>query len=402
MSFTYSQLLSDLHTAYYDARRHKRSKPYQLQFEENLEGNLSVLCAELWWRTYAPRPSECFIISDPKKREIFAADFRDRIVHHLYYNYLYNWLERTFIADSYSCIVGRGTLYGIRRMEHHIRKVSHDYTERCYVLKMDIRGYFMHISRRRLLETVLALLGKLQKGGKTDLSREHFDFLRYLSREIIMLDPIENCIFKGNPSDWDDLPASKSLFNSPLGCGLPIGNLTSQLFSNVHMNVFDQWMKREMKCRHYGRYVDDFYVVSCDREWLHSLIPQIRMFLWENLSLSLNDGKTRICNASHGVEFLGAYLKPHRRYVSNTTLRRMEKKIRQLEQSLPPIGCHRALTQREREHLRSSLSSMLGLMRQHKSWHVREKLIRTRLQRFAEYGEFDDAMTKFVPDLSRI
>ena len=194
MPFTYSQLLSDLHTAYYDARRHKRNKPYHLLFEENVEGNLSVLCAELWWRTYAPRPSECFIISDPKKREIFAADFRDRIVHHLYYNYLYKWFERTFIADSYSCIVGRGTLYGIHRMEHHIRKVSHDYTEDCYVLKIDIRGYFMHINRRMLLQTILALLEKLQKGGKTDLSREHFGFLRYLSREIILLDPIENCI----------------------------------------------------------------------------------------------------------------------------------------------------------------------------------------------------------------
>jgi len=126
------------------------------------------------------------------------------------------------------------------------------------------------------------------------------------------------------------------------------------------------------------------------------------MFLWEKLGLSLNDGKTRICNVTYGVEFLGAYLKPHRRYVSNTTMRRMEKKIRLLEQSLPPAGSTRALTQREREHLRSSLSSILGLMRQHNSWRLRQRLIHNCLHRFTEYGAFDDKMTKYMPDLSLI
>ena len=158
---TQEQLLADLHRAYYDARRHKRSKPYQQHFERDAERLLWQLCLELWNRTYRPGPSTCFIITDPKRREVFAAQFRDRIVHHLYYNYVHAMLERTFIDDSYSCIRRRGTHYGIARLEHHIRQESQNYTEACYVLKMDISGYFMHIDRRRLLGITLRSLRRM-------------------------------------------------------------------------------------------------------------------------------------------------------------------------------------------------------------------------------------------------
>ena len=124
---TREQLLADLRQAYYDARRHKRHKPYQLRFEARLEQNLNALCDELYSRTYKPLPSSCFIITDPKKREVFAADFRDRIVHHLYYNYTHEMYERTFVHDSYSCIKGRGTHFGIRRLEKHILQESEGY-----------------------------------------------------------------------------------------------------------------------------------------------------------------------------------------------------------------------------------------------------------------------------------
>lgn len=117
---TKQELLTDIIRAYKDARLHKRNMCYQLEFEYNLEANLHKLCDELWARTYKPRPSTCFIIHDPKMREVFAADFRDRIVHHLFYNYTYKTYERTFIADSYSCIKDRGTHYGIGRLRHHI------------------------------------------------------------------------------------------------------------------------------------------------------------------------------------------------------------------------------------------------------------------------------------------
>lgn len=239
------QLLSDLYEAYYDARRHKRNKPYQKRFEANLDENLNELCDELFSRTYKPRPSTCFIITDPKKREVFAADFRDRIVHHLYYNYMHEMFERTFIHDTYSCIKGRGTHYGIGRLESHIRKESQGFTVPCYVMKMDIRGYFMHIDRRRLLDICVATIDRmaLHRVSKHRCERwcevVDIDFVKYLTSEIVMLDSLVGCSVKGEPSDWDNLPHDKSLFHTPQGCGLPIGNLTSQLFSNVYLNVLD-------------------------------------------------------------------------------------------------------------------------------------------------------------------
>ena len=355
---TRKQLLSDLRRAYVDARRHKRNRPYQRLFEARLEENLQELCEELWTRKYKASPSTCFLINDPKLREVFAASFRDRIVHHLYYNYTHEQLERTFIFDSYSCIKKRGTHFGIKRLEKHILKESQNFTQHCYVLKMDISGYFMHINRQRLLDITLRQLRRLAKRGKV----EEYEFLEYLSRVIILLDPTDGCHVNGRTNEWARLPHEKSLFYSPEGCGLPIGNLTSQLFSNVYLNILDQYMKREEKCRRYGRYVDDFYVVSCNREWLRSLIPRVRSFLRSELCLCLHEGKVRIYDVTHGVDFLGAYLKPRRRYICNSTLQRMRRKVPQLEYEPNP------------ERLRARINSSLGVMGHYSSKSLQRKL----------------------------
>ena len=188
------------------------------------------------------------------------------------------------------------------------------------------------------------------------------DFVVWLSREIILLDPTRDCHVHGNPEEWETLPRDKSLFHSPEGCGLPIGNLTSQLFSNVYLNELDQYMKRTLCCRHYGRYVDDFYVVSADREWLHGLIPRVRAFLWDELGLRLHDGKVRIYDVHRGVDFLGSYLKPHRRYVNNATLRRMQRKLPTLEQEQNP------------ERLRARLNSMLGILGHYRSVGIQHRM----------------------------
>lgn len=327
------QLLEDLHQAYFDARHHKRNKPYQLRFEAHLEENLSLLCNALLNRTYQPLSSDCFIITDPKRREVFAAHFRDRIVHHLYFNYTHEMFERTFIQDSYSCIKHRGTHYGINRLRQHILKESQNYSRPCYVLKMDIRGYFMNIDRMKLMEICLKTLETMGEHRVSKYRKEvwkdrtDMDFVRYLTETIVMLDPTKECRAIGKKSDWDDLPHSKSLFHSPQGCGLPIGNLTSQLFSNVYLNQFDQFMKRELHCKHYGRYVDDFYVVSCDKKWLELLVPKVSEFLSERLGLKIHEGKTKIHSVTKGVEFLGAFILPYRIYVSRNTLQRMDAKL---------------------------------------------------------------------------
>ena len=348
---TKEQLLKDLYQAYFDARKHKRNKPYQLRFEANLENNLQELCNELFDRTYKARPSICFIISDPKKREVFAANFRDRIVHHLYYNYTHEIYERTFIHDTYSCIKGRGTHYGIDRLQQHIRKESQNYKIPCYALKMDIRGYFMHINREKLLQICFATLEKMacHKASK------------YLTREIVLLNPLENCIIEGGIEDWRDLPHDKSLFNSPVGCGLPIGNLTSQLFSNIYLNILDQYVKRELKAKHYGRYVDDFYIVSSDKTRLLEYANKIKTMLMHELNLMFHDGKMRIVSIRQGIEFLGAFIKPYRIYASRQTINRIRKKL--------PLLRNQPLIK-----IVSSLNSYCGVLSHGENYKLRKNL----------------------------
>lgn len=365
---TREQLRADLFQAYLDARRHKRNKPYQLHFEENLETHLDLLCEELYNRNYKPQPSTCFIINDPKKREVFAADFRDRIVHHLYYNYTHGLYERTFIYDTYSCIKGRGTHFGVKRLIQHIRQESQHYTVPCYVLKMDIRGYFMHIQRERLLGVCLGTLSqmsthRISKYRKvTWLEVIDMDFVRYLTREIVLLNPIEDCRIHGTIDEWRDLPNSKSLFYSPQGCGLPIGNLTSQLFSNVYLNVLDQYMKRELCCKHYGRYVDDLYVVSGDKTFLLEIIENVKQVLKDRLGLDVNDGKTTIVSIWRGVDFLGVHIKPYRHYANRQMVGRMRNKIQRLQ----------ALTEDKRHE---SLQSYAGLLSHGRNYKLCKEIL---------------------------
>lgn len=193
-------------------------------------------------------------------------------------------------------------------------------------------------------------------------------------------------------TDYEDLPHDKSLFNSEEGCGLPIGNLTSQLFSNVYLGELDDFMKRELRCKHYGRYVDDFYVVSASREWLRSLVKSVKSFLREHLGLSLHEGKLKLLNVRQGVEFLGAYLKPWRMYVSNCCLKRMTRKIKALNKSVEVYDASRH--EETFLRLRSSLNSFLGVLS-----HYKSKTLRTRLMYsmscFFCYGKFDENVLRY-------
>ena len=175
---------------------------------------------------------------------------------------------------------------------------------------------------------------------------------------------------------------------------MPIGNLTSQLFSNVYLGELDDYMKRVLRCRHYGRYVDDFYVVSADKEWLRSLVTKIETFLSSQLGLTLHAGKLKILDVWQGVEFLGAYLKPWRRYVSNTCLHRMKRKLHALNESVST--CQSESRQETFLRLRPSLNSFLGVLS-----HYRSKTLRTQLMCsmscFSRYGTFDEDVLHYCP-----
>ena len=187
MVLSKEQLLLDLYKAFYDAKRHKSNKKYVKEFESNLHENLIQLRDELFNRTYQHDHFVAFIVGLPGQREVFAAMFRDRIVHHLYYNYVHIYFEKTFIYDSYSCIKGKGTSFGIKRLKHHILSASENYQKPIYMLKIDIKAYFININRNILLNIVLKQLNKF-KENNIELD---YDFLIYLSKLIILIDPLK-------------------------------------------------------------------------------------------------------------------------------------------------------------------------------------------------------------------
>ena len=389
---TREQLLFDLYIAFYDAARHKHKMAYVQKFERNLRANLEELCDDLINRRYQAQPSKCFVIDYPKKREVFAAMFRDRIVHHLYFRYTHQMYERTFIADSYSCIEGRGTHYGVDRLRQHIRQASLNWSQPCYAMNLDIRGYFMHINRKKLLTIATDSLRTMatHKVGLTDdvpipqgviLTKSttwadirDMGLIMWMTEQIIMLDPMENCIIVGNESDWDGMDRAKCMRYVLPGLGLPIGNLTSQLFSNVYLNPFDQFVKRDILCEHYGRYVDDSTMVDACREWLLAQVPRICEFLADELGLHLHMGKLHVRDVRHGVEFLGAFVKPYRDYISNKTLNRITKNLQMMK-------LHDA------RHVEASVNSYLGVLSHTASYHLRQEIV--GINDFAKVIEID-------------
>lgn len=394
---TRPQLLYDLYVAFEDAARHKHKMSYVVKFERELAENLNALCDELLTHRYRALPSKCFVVKYPKQREVFAAMFRDRVVHHLYFRYTHQLFERTFIADSYSCIKGRGTLYGVNRLRQHIRQASLNWQERAYAMSLDIRGYFMHINREKLLGIATDSIKKMamHKVGLTDevpipsgvlltptttwAEIRDMDFLLWLTEQIVMLDPMENSIIVGDESDWDGIDHAKCMRFAEPGVAMPIGNLTSQLFSNVYLNVFDQFIKRVILCHHYGRYVDDSVQIDPDREWLIKQVPQEREFLADELGLELHMGKLHIQEIHGGVEFLGTFVKPYRDYVSNKTLERMTKKIQDIDL-------------RNGEAANRTICSYLGILSHTASYNLRREIFDT--SDIAQIVEFDADMTK--------
>lgn len=294
-----------LFQAYKKARQTGRNSYAQVRFEQNLSANLDQLCRELLAGTYRPQRCMIFIVTRPVRREVIAPAFRDQVVDHLLYEYLSPIFEKRFIYDSYSCRKGKGTSVGIARLEHHIRSVSENYTKPAWVLQLDLRGYFMSIDHNILYDRVASIL------RKAGCRKEPFyPLAMYLTRVIVYTDPTVNCFIRGKDSDWSLLPVSKSYFHCKAGTGLPIGKLTSQLFSNVALDPLDQFAKRTLQEKHYGRYVDDIFFVGTDKACLLSLVEPVKEFLRESLHLAIHPRKVRIQEVRKGISFLGAVVHP--------------------------------------------------------------------------------------------
>lgn len=371
-------LLLDVFDAYFQARRNKRSTRSQLAFEMDLECNLAELYQDIAERRYEPLPGICFIVDKPVKREIFASRFRDRVVHHLLYNYLMPTFDSTMIFDSYSCRLGKGTAMGIKRLDHHLRSVTDNYKYGAYVMKMDIQGYFMSINKDILFNLVDEVLQKRLAKGRTMYCANgrviDLDLTYYLLDKVLYRDVVTNVERRGKISDWDNLPPSKSILKNPPGVGLPIGDLTSQLFSNIYLGQLDEYMKRTLKCKHYGRYVDDYFVVHKSKEFLKSLVPRVREFLRDQLKLTLHPNKTQLYHSTQGVPFLGAVVMPHRIYVNNRTAKFFKASLFDHNNALKRDRSG-ALRQETMERIVPSLNSYLGYLGQYRTYKMRRKLL---------------------------
>lgn len=322
MKLTRNDLDALLTKAYLDARLNERHRPAQLRFELNLESNLRNLREQLIKRAYKPSPPICFVIDTP--REIFAPQFTDRIVSHLLFNMIAPLYDPLFIYDSYSCRLGKGTLFGIERFEKHLRSCTENFSKRAYVLCLDISGYFMSINKQILYDILCSEMKKHKNHWEKLID---YDFVDYLIRVILFRNPTDGAIKLGKLSDWDKLPPHKSLFNAAPGIGLTIGDITSQLFSNIYMNPADHAAKRLIGCKYYGRYVDDIRIVSRDKQFLNSVIKNMNMFLTNELNLTLNPKKTRIIKADKTIDFLGAEIRKTKRYVTDETIKKFASRI---------------------------------------------------------------------------
>ena len=288
--------LENVYRAYRRCRRHKRHTVNAMRFEQNLEENLVSLHEELTTGAYQPGRSVAFLVEKPKRREIFAADFRDRVVHHVLVGYLEPRWERRFIHDSYACRQGKGTHKGVDRLQSFTRKVTANGTRQAWYLQLDVRGFFNSIVRDTLYQRLAA--------------KERDPAVLWLIRTLLFYEPAENCIMRrACRTDFEQLPAHKTLFKAAPHCGLPIGNLTSQFFANVYLDALDQFVKHHLKARYYLRYCDDLVLLSADRAILEGWEAEIGAFLSHELRLTLND-RRRLRPVSDGIDFLGYIVRP--------------------------------------------------------------------------------------------
>lgn len=295
----------------------------------HLSDNIVQLHNDLANKTYQHGVYQAFGISDPKPRQIHKAAVRDRVLHHAIYRVLYPFFDGYFIADSFSCRVNKGTHRAMDRFQAMAYKVSKNHTKTCWVLKCDIKKFFASIDHKILIEILEEYI------PDKDI--------------VILLENVINSFSVHRP-----------------GKGLPLGNLTSQLFCNVYLNEFDQFVKHGLRAKHYIRYADDFVFLSEDKKWLTEQIPKISKFLNIKLKLSMHPDKVFIKSFTSGVDFLGWTHFPKYRKLRNATKKRMFRQIQTSAKS-------------------ETLQSYLGLLRYGNTYNLQMELLnRYWLQRGIE------------------
>ena len=276
--------------AWQEFKRGKTKKDDVLVFEFNLEQNIFELHRELKEKTYIPKPYQEFFVCDPKLRHIHKASVGDRVVHQALYRKLYKVFDPQFIYDSYSCRNGKGTHKGVQRLSDFMRKLSKNNSQKIWYLKCDVTKFFDSIDHQ-LLKQKIALKVKDEN-------------TLWLCNRII------------------------DSFSKSTGKGLPLGNVTSQLFANIYLHEFDHFMKHTLQTKYYVRYCDDFVILNTDKKYLEKITIDIQDFLLQKLGLHIHPEKIMLHKISQGIDFLGYVTFPSHKVIRTSTKKRMFRKLK--------------------------------------------------------------------------
>ena len=319
---SFEELISieNILSAWQEFRKGKRDRIDVREFEFNLIDNIFDLHNSLYNHTYKHEGYQSFNVCDPKPRNIHKATVRDRVLHRAVYRILYPFFDKIFISDSFSCRNHKGTHRAVNRFRTFSYQVSKNDTRTCWILKCDIKKFFASVNHKILLGILHSYIPDKE--------------IIWVLKEII-----------------------ETFYTVKPGIGLPLGNLTSQLFANVYMNELDQFVKHELRVKYYIRYADDFIILSDNKFWLEHALNRIERFLSDKLNLSLHSGKIFIKTLNSGVDFLGYVSLPHCRILRTKTKKRMFKRLNQ-----------------------NNIPSYLGVLSHCNSYKLKNKLVRGILE----------------------
>lgn len=326
--------VDDIYFAYECCRKRKKNKLGSKKFETYALYNCIQIAEDINNRKYKLRPAECFLIFYPTIREVFCANFRDRVVQHFVYNELNPIIEKELIYDTASCRVAKGTDFAIKRVSRFVRRETNNYQNEAYYLKADLSGFFMSMDRQRVKDNVYKLIDEKYKGKFPET-------LKYLVNIIALNDVTHDTICLCPKSKWDYLPARKSLFGNDHG--MPIGNICSQLFANLYLSELDHKIKARHKS--YERFVDDFVVIDHDRQKLLETKEMIENYL-PTINGKLNKKKTTINQVKYGIRFLGVVIRPYYNLLAKSRINRLyftTEKIKDPEQMYMSVSSRRGM-----------------------------------------------------------
>ena len=335
----YSQIASkeNLYRSAHRAALGRRYRDSAADFKFHLEEEVETLHGELTGKTYRHGKYRMFTIYDPKERNIAAAPFRDRVVHHAVHDVIEPFIDKTFIYDSYACRKDKGTHKAVDRAQSFLRANR-------FCLHGDVKKYFPSIDHGRLKEMLAKRIADKDLlwlvNGIIDSARQ------IMGDDKQRVGHCDASLAKQHACQAVRQSKEKVCFGvlqsscSDEGKGLPIGNLTSQFFANLYLNELDYFVKFDLRRRYYLRYMDDFLVFANCKEELLEIKIKIRDFLKNKLALDLHEGKSQVYKTKNGVKFLGFRIFNVYRRLASDNVRRFKKRIKGLMLQAKHDSCH--------------------------------------------------------------